>query len=358
MFTPSYKLTFNTNAAGSSGVLGTVSNVAQSALAGGGGGKVIDTTDEPQASIVTDLTVTFDLDTPADSFTLVLGNVGRFRPQRDDQVTLELGYDDDQGLTQVMQGGVVTVERGLLTIRVTGLSAADATLRMFVNETYEGQSAGAIVRDLADKAGIEIGTVEDGIAFPAYVIDARRSVFHHMRELAALCGFDLYINSEGKLAFERFANGKTVHTLEFARHIVALDISRSPLRAARVEAWGESPAGGRADKAWAWLIKDFSSARGMAGSGEPLLLLERPALRTRDAATTAAQAAFQALQRRAVRGELLTFGQPQIKLGDAIRLQGLADDTLNTTFQVRSVKHRITKSGGFTTTIGFRSLGT
>ena len=118
MFTPAYRLTFATKSGGSGGVLGAVTNVAQSALgAGGGGGKVIDTTEEPQVSIVTDLTVTFDLDTPADSFTLVLGNVGRFRPQRDDQVTLELGYDDDQGLTQVMQGGVVTVERGLLTIR-------------------------------------------------------------------------------------------------------------------------------------------------------------------------------------------------------------------------------------------------
>ena len=357
MLTPAYRLTFSPKTGGAGGVLGAAASVAQSAL-GVGGGKVIDTTQEPQASTVTDLTVSLDLDTPADSFTLVMGNVGGFKPQRDDQVTLELGYADDQGLTQVMRGGVVTVEPGLLATRVVGLSAADATLRTFVNETYEGQSAGAIVRDLADKAGLEVGAVDEGIAFPAYVVDARRSVFYHMRDLAALCGVDLYINSEGQLVFERFANGKTVHTLEFARHIVSLDIFRSPLDAARVEAWGESPAGGRADKAWAWLIKDFSSAKGTAGSGDPLLLLERPALRTRAAATTAAEAAFQAVQRRAVRGELVTFGQPLIKLGDAVRLQGLPDDTLNTTFQVRSVKHHVVKTGGFTTTVGFRSLGT
>ncbi|MFN8475290.1 MAG: hypothetical protein U0822_24115 [Anaerolineae bacterium] len=358
MLTPAYRLTFSSKAAGSGGVLGAVSNVAQSAL-GGSGGKVVDTTKEPKASTITDLIVALDLDTPADSFTLVMGQVGTFRPQRDNQVKLELGYADDDGsLTQVMQGGVTVVEPGLLTTRVVGLSGADATLRTFVNETYEGQTAGAIVRDLAGKANIEVATVDDGIAFPAYVIDARRSVFAHMRDLAALCGFDLYINSDGKLVFQRFGNGNTVHTLEFAKHIVTLDVVRSPLDAAHVEAWGESPAGGRADKAWAWLIKDFSSARGTAGSGDPLLLLERPALRTRDAATTAAEAAFQAIQRRGVRGELVTFGQPLIKLGDAVKLQGLADDTLNATFQVRSVKHRITKSGGFTTSVGFRSVGT
>ncbi|MFN8496344.1 MAG: hypothetical protein U0641_00695 [Anaerolineae bacterium] len=357
MLTPAYRLTFSTKSGSAGGVLGAVANVAASAL--GGGGKAIDTTKEPKASTVTDLIVALDLDTPADSFTLVMGQVGHFRPQRDNAVTIALGYADDDGsLTQVMAGSVTAVAPGLLTNRVIGLSGADATLRTFVNETYEGQSAGAIVRDLAAKAGVEVATAEDGIAFPAYVIDARRSVFAHMRELAVLCGFDLYIDSDGKLVFQRFANGNTVHTLEFARHIVTLDVVRSPLDAARVEAWGESPAGGRADKAWAWLVKDFSSARGTAGSGDPLLLLERPALRTRDAATTAANAAFRAIQRRGVRGELLTFGQPLIKLGDAVKLQGLADDTLNTTFQVRSVRHRITKSGGFTTTVGFRSLGT
>ncbi|MFN8483142.1 MAG: hypothetical protein U0768_08865 [Anaerolineae bacterium] len=358
MLTPAYRLTFTTKAGGAGGVLGAVASLAGSAL-DGSGGKVVDTTKEPKASTVTDLVVSLDLDTPADSFTLVMGQVGKFRPQRDNGVTIELGYaDDDPSLTQVMAGSVAAVEPGLLTSRVVGLNGADATLRTFVNETYEGQTAGAIVRALAGKAGVEVATADDGIAFPAYVVDARRSVFAHMRDLAALCGFDLYINSDGKLVFQRFGNGNTVHTLEFAKHIVALDVVRSPQAAARVEAWGESPAGGRADKAWAWLIKDFSSAHGTAGAGDPLLLLEKPALRTRDAATTAAEAAFAAVQRRAVRGDLLTFGQPLIKLGDAVKLQGLADDALNTTFQVRSVRHRITKRGGFTTTIGFRSLGT
>jgi phage protein D len=321
------------------------------------GSKLIDTTDEPKASTVVDLQVALDLDTPADGFTLVMGNVGSFRPARDDETKIELGYADNGGFKQVLKGKVVTVEPNLTTTRVAGFSGADALLRTFVNQTYENKTAGAIVRDLADKARVEVATAEDGITFPAYVIDGRRSVYLHMHDLAELSGFDVYIDTDGKLVFEKFINGKTVHVFEFAKHIVALDVDRTPPLAGSVEAWGESAASNRGEDAWAWLTTDFSGSKGSAGSGA-LLLRERPALRTREAARTAADATLTNIQRRTLRGQLLTIGRPEVKLGDAIRFQGLADDSLNTLFQVRSVSHRITKVRGFTTSVGFRAIET
>ncbi len=318
--------------------------------------KLIDTTDEPKASTVVDLNITLDMDTPADSFTLILGNVGRFRPARGDEAKIELGYADNGGLTQVMAGDVVRVEPNLTTVRVAVHSAAEKLLRTFVEQTYESKTAGAIVRDLAGKAGVDVATAEDGINFPAYVVDGRRSVDRHMRDLAGLCGFDLYINADGKLVFEKFIGGKTVHVFEFAEHIVELEAEKSNPRAGRIEAFGESRAGQNGDESWAWLTKDFSGSKGTAGSGDPLLLLERPALRTSDAARTAAQASITAIQRRTLGGRLLSLGRPEVKLGDAIRLSGMADEALNANFQVRSVVHRITKLGGFTTTVGFRAI--
>lgn len=319
------------------------------------GRKVVDTTDEPQASTIVDLTVALDLDTPADSFTLVLGNVGSFRPERDDEATIELGYADNGGLTQVMAGKVVTVEPNLTTTCVAGYSGADALLRTFVEQTYEDKSAGDIVSDLADKAGLDVATAEDGTQFPVYVVDGRRSAYLHMHDLAELCGFDLYVNPEGELVFEKFVNGKTVHLFDAGKHIVGLDVLRTPALAGRVEAWGESPSGSEGEDAAAWLTTDFTDSKGTSGSG-PLLLLERPALRTRDAARTAADAALKRIQRRTLRGRLLTIGRPAVKLGDAIRLREMEDEALNTIFQVRNVTHRITKLGGFTTTIGFQAI--
>lgn len=321
------------------------------------GRKLIDTTDEPKASTVVDLQVVLDLEIPADSFSFVMGNVGRFKPARDDETKVELGYEDDGDFTQVIKGKVVTVEPNLITTRVAGFSRADALLRTFVNQTYESKTAGAIVRDLADKAKVEVATAEDGIKFPVYVIEARRSLYLHMHDLAELCGFDVYINSDGKLVFEKFVGGKTVHVFEFAKHIVALEVDRTPPLAGRVEAWGESPAGSRGEDAAAWLTTDFSASRGSAGTGA-LLLRERPALRTKEGALTAANAALTNINRRTLRGRVTTFGRPEVKLGDAIRLKGMADDSLNKSFQVRSVSHRITKVEGFTTTVGFRGIQT
>ena len=348
--------------------------------------KFIDTTDEPKASTVTDLTIKLDLEALADSATIVLGNVNGLQPERDDEVKVSLGYEDNGELTQAIVGSVVTVEPSITTKRVIAYSAAETLLRTFVDQTYENKNAGQIVRDLVNqsKAGsssnslpvggavgsavsgaiggltgktpLEVETADDGILFPAYVIDSQRSVYHHMHDLAELCGFDLYINSDGKLVFEEFVGGKIVHVFEYAKHIIELDIQRSPPRAGQVEAWGESPAGQGGAESWAWLTNDFTNARGSSGSESPKLLLERPALRTRAAAHTAAKAALTAIQRRALQGRLLFLGDPKVKLGDAIRLVSLPDDSLNQTYQVRAVTHRITKLGGFITTIWFRSL--
>src|SRR5262245_27154543 len=160
------------------------------------GRKVVDTTDEPQASALVDLMVALDLDTPADNFTLALGAVGGLEPARDDEATIELGYADNGGLTQVMSGLVATVEPNLTSTRVVGYSGADALLRTFVEKTFERKPAGDVVRELADEAGVDVATADDGINFPVYVVDGRRSAYHHMRDLAELCGFDLYFNPE------------------------------------------------------------------------------------------------------------------------------------------------------------------
>jgi len=349
LFNPAYKLTIGREAGAGAGPLGSVGGVLS-------GGQVIDTTDEPQVSTVVDLTVRLGMDAPADSFTLVLGQVGSFRLQRDHQVTVELGYAQDDELTQVMAGGIVSVEPGLTTSRATGHSAAQKALRTFVDKTYEGKTAAQIVRDLAGEAGVDVATADTGITFPAYVVDGRRSVHRHMADIARLCGFDLYVDPEGGLVFEPFANGNTVHTLEYGKHIVELASEQSDAAAGKVEAFGESPGGSQGAEDWAWLTKDFSAKKGSAGSGQPLLLLERSVLRSAAAARTAAEAAHTRIERRTIRGRLLIAGRPQVKLGDAVRLRDVPETALNGTFQVRSVTHHLSKVGGFTTTIVFRSI--
>ncbi|MDO3379165.1 hypothetical protein [Geoalkalibacter halelectricus] len=321
------------------------------------GNRIVDTTDEPQASIVTELRVELDMDVPADRFLLVMGQVGSWRPQQDDEARLELGYADDDGeLERVMTGAVTAVQANLQTRRVMGHGAAMTLLRSFVDTTYQAKKAGEIVRDLAEQAGVDVARTEDGINFPAYVVDGRRSFWHHLRDLADLCGFDLYIDDGGELVFERFVGGRTVHVFDYGRDILALDCHFTAPRAARVEAWGESPTGAEGEEAWGWLTKDFSGTRGQAGNGDPTLLLERPALRTAEAAQSAADALHTHLQRRGLQGKLRVLGNPAVRLGDAVRVQQAPEAEHNGTYQVRSVTHRITKAHGFVTTVGFRGI--
>lgn len=320
------------------------------------GERIVDTTDDPQASTLVSLTVVLDLETPADSATLVMGQVGRFRPAKGDEAVIELGYADNGGLTQVMSGSLTAVEPGLTTRRLVVHSAAASLLRSYADATFENKTAGDIARELAGAAGISVAQADAGISFPAYVIDGRRSAWQHLRELADLCGFDLYLNPAGELVFQRFVNGRSVHVFDFARDVLALEQRQRDPAAETVEAWGESPTGSEGEEAWGWLTKDFSGTKGSAGSGEPTLLLERPALRTADAAQSAADALHSELQRRAVQGRLLVLGNPAVQLGDAIRLQQNPEAELNGTFQVRSVTHRISKADGFTTLIGFRGI--
>lgn len=346
LLTPAYKLTFS-HAAGATGTV----------VAAPSGGKVVDTTSEPKASTVVDLKVTLDLDTPADAVTLVMGQVGTFRPAMGDQVKVELGYaDDDRGLIHVATATLASVGQGLRERRLVGHASLRKLLSSYADEHFENKTAGEIVNDLAGRAGVQVERASAGSRFQSYVVDGRRNLYRHLRELADLCGFDLYATPEGKLVFEKFVGGQTVHVFEYAKHIIDLEVFYGEAAAGTVEAYGESPGGGQAPESWAWLTKDFSGHKGTAGQGDPVYLLERTSLRNGQAAQNAAEALQARITRRTLKGRLLITGDPSVKLGDALRLKSLPDTALNASYQVRAVTHRIMKLRGFTTAVEFERI--
>ncbi len=325
------------------------------------GDHVVDTTAAPRASTVVDLRVVLDLDTPADAVTVVQGQVGGLRAAPGDEIAVELGYaDDDTGTVRVLTGVVVAVEPEVRTTRITGHSRADALLRGRLDRTFEDTTAGDVVRALAGEVGLEVARVEDGPSLHAYVVDGRRDLARHVRDLAALAGFDTYLTPAGALVFEALTGSRTVHVLRYAEHVLAAGLAEARPVAGTVLAFGESPGASRGDESWAWLTADFTPYRGSAGTDQPTLLLERPVLRTAASAATAARAAAEAFAARAVRGRVVVQGRPQLALGDLVRLEGFPStagmDRLDGNYQVRSVRHRITKEEGFVSEVGFRSL--
>jgi phage protein D len=325
---------------------------------GGGIGKVVRSTSTPGTSTVTGLRAELGADGAADRVTLDMGQVGSFRPAVGQQVTVELGFTEGADPQQVTVATVVDADPDLRTRRVVAHGAADALLHTRVDRTFENATAGSIVTELAQAAGVDVAQADDGITFPAYVIDARRSAYHHIGELAALCGFDRYVANDGRLVFAFFTGGRTSHVFEHGKHILQVRMDRRPAFATQVTVIGESPGAAKGDDSWAWFARDLDPFTGKAGSGERTLLLERSALRTSTATAQTAQAVLTELARRASAGELLVTGAPEVRLGDALRLSGVPEPGVDGTYQVRSVVHEIGKDSGFTTRVGFRSIET
>jgi phage protein D len=310
------------------------------------GSRVLDT-QERLGSTVLGLDVSLALDTPADAVSAVLAGVERTRPAVGDHVTLELGYAGS-ALVKVFTGTVARLEAQPMATRLVALAPAATLLTTTVDRSYTSATAADIVRDLAGVAGVRVTRAEPGSAFPAYVVDGRRSAYAHARDLADLCGLILYSEPGGGLVLERFTTGRVVHVYRHGDDLTALDPWRHPPTVQAVEAWGESPGTSRGEQAWAWLVKDFRPSLGSAGSGAGKLLLERPGLRTAAAARAAAEATLATVRARAHGARLLGIGRPEVSLGDAVRIEN-AGPTVDGRYQVRSVRHRLGKARGFTT---------
>lgn len=318
--------------------------------------KVVDTTQDAQASTVTELRVSLDMDLPADQCRITLGQVDGFNPQREQQLIVELGYADEDALFKVFTGALIRVEPGLIHNQILGHSSTETLLHRFTDQTFENQSAGDIVNALSSQAEVTTASIEQGSQYPAYVIDGRRSFYRHMLALAELNGFDLYFNEDDELVFKRFNTAETIHLFDYAQHIIQLDFQFRLPASGSVEAYGESPAGEQSTEAWAWLTRDFNGSKGVAGNSEPVMLLANPVLRTAELAQTAAESAFNTIQQRSIQGSLLSTGRAGIRLGDAIRINDVPQSELNGSFKVTRVDHTITKADGFVTRVEFRSL--
>lgn len=328
------------------------------------GDRVVDTTDEPRASTAVEIVVRLDLDTPADEVTIVQGQVGGLRALPGDDLSVDLGYaDDDTGPVRVLTGTVVAVEPDLRTVRIVGHSTAAALLRTRVDRIFEDTTSGEVVRALAGAAGVAVARAEDGPAIAAYVVDGRRDVARHVRDLATLAGFAAYVTPEGELAFESLTGTRTVHELRYAEHVLEAELATARPAAGTVRFFGESPGASRGDESWAWLTKQFTAAE--AGSGVPTLVLERSSVRTTAAAATAATALADALTAAARTGRVLVQGRPQVALGHLVRLEGFPaggsaggapGGGLDGNYLVTGVVHHLDKTAGFTTDVAFRSL--
>jgi hypothetical protein len=295
-------------------------------------------------SIIVDL----NMDVPADCFKIA------FKPSSKassikigDSITIELGYEDS--LCKVMTGAVDALEAGISQVWVKGFSAFSLLTNQRVNQVYEKQTAGAIVKDLASGVGISVKAVEDGLSLPMYVIDSTKDVYTHIKELAKRCGFDLFLSGDGRLVFKKYSREEPKQ-LKYGRDIIETEIFEPCSVISCVNVIGESPSSFKGMETAHWSSKKV--VEGSAGSGDNILCIEDPAVRDKDTADKIASAILEAIM-IPLSGTVKTLGNAPIGLGDTIEIKDLPDSRANGEFEVTKVTHIFSKEEGFISILGW-----
>jgi len=270
-----------------------------------------------------------------------------------DTGTIALGYEDS-AVELAFSGRAQTVRHALSGPRkVIAVNGASVLSGLRVNQSYEQQTAGDIVKDLASRAGVNVARVEDGVDFPFHVVDDRRNVWRHLAELARKSGYLAHMTTEDELHFAPLATGETVQTFKYAADVLALDVEDDTGLVGKVRTVGEGAASSQGADAWPWFVKDPSPLRGEAGSGDNERVIVDPSLRSTDAIRQAAGSIAQAARFLRLTGRLLTAGAPAVKVGATIEIADAPDAALNGKCLVRWLRHSYSKQKGFTTLMYF-----
>lgn len=329
---------------GGGGLLGSVAAAAGMGAAAG----------DPWQQHLVSVTLDLGLAPCADLATVVLAT-GSQSPAvaADDSGSISLGYADD-GPETVYSGAVAAIRRGLDgAIRFTAENGGGKLSRLRLNQSYEQQSAGDIVRDLAGQAGVETDNVESGSSFPFYVIDDRISAYGHIADLARKCGYGAWFSPGGKLNFAPLPGGEAVQTFTYGADILALTLREGPPAAAGFSLGGEGAAGGQGQDAWPWLVKDPAGVSAQAGESDGARLISDPSLRSTEAAQAAADGHLAAAALGAATGLIRVPGAPAVTVGSRIAINGAPDGALNGGVLVTRVRHLFSKAGGFISIFDF-----
>lgn len=271
----------------------------------------------------------------------------------DDEGTISLGYNDIS--TQlVFTAKVNDIGYNLQgTQRLGGVNGGALLSRLRINQSYEKQSAGDIVSDLAGQAGVDTDTVENGVDFPFYVLDDRSNAYQHIAALARKSGYVTYFTTQGKLYFGPYADGQAAQTFSYGVDILSLQVKQTRPILGSVTTIGQGAAGAEGQEAWGWLIKDPGAVTAEAGQGQARRLKSDASLRSSEASQSAADGIAAAAGRTALTGTIVVPGAPLVVVGSSIEIADAPDDNLNGTCMVCWMRHHYSKQQGYISVIDF-----
>lgn len=264
----------------------------------------------------------------------------------DDPVTLTL--DGGEGAEPVFGGRITQIRRALDGTTITATGALGLLARLRPATTFENVSAGTVIRSLAADAGVDTGSIEDGVKLAFYAADPSRHAAAHAQRVAGWSGAMLASSGEGALTAVVIDATSPELALRYGREVTGFEASEG-LASDRYTVAGESGAGSdSAPEALRYSADPFAGNRPEGPSLGHVWRWE-PALRTAAAAATAG-AAWQR-EAGAAQGSaaLAAFLLPRLRPGSVIELQDLPDGFGSGPYWVEEVRHRLDATGATTT---------
>jgi len=261
---------------------------------------------------------------------------------------VELTLDSGEKEAKVFTGIVDSIRRGFDDVRVSALNAGAVLARFRPGVSYEQITAGNVVRNLCSDAGVDTGSIEDGVSLAFYVADPSRTALEHVARVCDWSG-----------AIARISEGNEVESVvvNATQPDVALKYGREILNAwqwkltSRTKSFvvaGESGAGDTSSNDALRPTTDFFGGNRPDGPSPTSRWSSEPALRTTNAAGTAGSALQRAYDSSRETGRMDAFLQPDLRPGTILQIQDLPNDLPSGPLWLYRVEHWVAPEGART----------
>lgn len=264
------------------------------------------------------------------------------------RVSLDMGWGE-RG-TRVFTGRLQTLEYSFNEVHGIAHGSQQNLAQTRMDETFLDQTAGEVVKALAERAGVETGTIDKGLGLSLYLADGSLSLFEHLHRLARLCGVDLFTDQEGKINFTKRKAFTADYTYEYGINLMEVSITRTKPSISSVQVIPESPASQEGAQASSWFVKASPDLSATAGEGN-LRRFTTALCTTKEMAETAAISFQRDIDRRAFQGKIRVMGEPEAIPGQVVALKEMPDARTNGYYEISGVDHALDGILGFQSTL-------
>jgi hypothetical protein len=261
--------------------------------------------------------------------------------------TAILTLDGGEGSAAVFSGAIAAIRRSFDAIEITALDAGGRLAQFRPAVTYEGITAGSLIRKLCDEVGVATGSIDDGVPLAYYVADPARSAWEHIARAAAWSGLLARVSADNAVEATVINAAEPELALRYGRELLWIEHAEHTAPTERFVVVGESGTGDTGSADAHRPTTDFFAGNRPDGPDATRRWRFEPALRTPAAAATAGAARDRSAKAQQTAGTFEAFLLPQLRPGTVFEIQDLPHD-LGGPQWVESVRHQIDGRGART----------